>query len=186
MKLLPNTISSQFGCWQIVQKKQTELAKAKKVIVFAFVCDQYLGSIDEVKERLKELKTISPDATIELYLPNRKNVFELHSKESYTIHLLMDAIKDFSPWSEIEVLTSEHFFDITDFKITLYLIWPRYFMVSDNYLHYYVQSRGATVNNKSLLRAPEDSIFSLDLSLHHELHVTPLPKVNNVFTDLLL
>lgn len=185
-RLIPNNISSQFGSWQIVQKKQTELSQARKVIVFGFVCDQYLGPMDELKVRLKELQTISPDASVELYLPIRKNVFELHSKESLTIHLLMDAIKDLLPGRKLKILTSEHFFDITDFKNTfVFDLAADNFIVTDNYLHYYVQSRGATVNNRSLLRAPEDSIFSLDLSLHHELHVTPLPKVRNVFTDLL-
>lgn len=186
VKIVPSNISSQFGCWQIVQKKQIELSQARKVIVFGFVCEQYLGNNDLLKERIKELSTISPDASIELYLPIRKNVFEVHSKESLAIHLLMDAIKEILPGRKVKYLTSEHFFDITDFKNTfVFDLAADNFMVTDNYLHYYVQSRGASVNNNSLRNAPADSIFSLDLSLYHELHVTPLPKAKNVFTDLL-
>jgi hypothetical protein len=185
-RLVPTNINSQFGCWQIVQKKQIELSQARKVIVFGFVSDQYLGNMDDLKERLKELKNISSDAEIELYLPIRKNVFELHGKESLTIHLLMDYIKDILPGRKLKILTSEHFFDITNFKNTyVYDLAADNFIVSDNYLHYYVQSRGATVNNKSLTKAPEGSMFSLDLSLHHELHVCPLKKDKNFFTDLL-
>lgn len=185
-KLVPNNVNSQFSCWQIVQKKQIELSQAKKVIVFGFVCDQYLGSIDELKLKLKELEVVSPDASIELYLPIRRNVFDLHHKESVLIHMLMDAIKDLFPNRKFKILTSENFFEITNFKNTfVFDLAIDNMMVSDNYLHYYVQSRGASVNNNSLTKAPEDSVFSLDLSLHHELHVTPLPKVKNVFTDLL-
>lgn len=185
-RLIPNNISSQFGSWQIVQKKQIELSKAKKVIIFGFVCEQYLGNLDDLKVRLEELKAISPDAQVDLYLPIRKNVFETVSKETVTIHIVMDMIKDLFPGRKMKILTSEHFFDITDFKNTfVFDLALDNFMVTDNYLHYYVQSRGATVNNRTLTKAPENSIFSLDLSLHHEFHVCPLPKDKNVFTDLL-
>jgi len=184
--IIPANISSQFGTWRLVQKKQTELSKARKVIIFAFVSDQYLGTIDQVREKLKELSTISKDATVELYLPIRKNVFETTGKESLIIHHLMDAIKDSIPDRKLKILTSEQFFDITEFKSTyIFDLAADNFIVSDNYLHYYVQSRGATVNNGSLTKAPEDSMFNLDLSLHHEFHVCPLPKKRNIFSDLL-
>jgi hypothetical protein len=184
--IIPPNIASSFGTWRIVQKKQLELSKAKKVIVFAFVSEQYLGTIDDVRKKLSALSTVSSEAAIELYLPIRKNVFDTVQKETLIIHQLMDAIKDILPNRKLKILTSEAFFDITVFKNTyVYDLAMDNAIVTDNYLHYYVQSRGATVNNESLTKAPEDSMFNLDISLHHEFHVCPLPKTKNIFTDLL-
>ena len=184
--LIPTNIQQQFGCWRIVQKKQTTLEKARKVIIFAFVSEQYLGDVTEIHHRIQDLKKIDKDASIELYLPLRKNVFDTINKETMAIHHLVSALKDVLGDRKLKFLTGDNFFDITDFKNTyVYDLALDNFIVSDNYLHYYVQSRGATVNNGSLTEAPADSIFSLDLSIHHELHVTPLPKVANIFTDLL-
>lgn len=184
--LVPPNITQYFGVWKRVQKKQTTLTDAKNVILFGFICDQYVGSMDELRERLKFLQTIRKDATLSLYLPIRRNVFEINPRESIATHIVLNMIKDLIPDREVKLLSGENFFDITDFKDTyIYDLAYDNFMVSDNYLHYYVQSRGATINNGSLLEAPKDSVFSFDLSLYHEFHVTPLPKVKSLFTDLL-
>jgi hypothetical protein len=184
--IVPSNISSQFGTWNIVQKKQIELSKARKVYIFGFVSDQYLGTIDQIKEKIKLLGEVSKDAEIELYLPVRKNVFDTISKDSVLIHLVMEILREELPGRRFKILTSEHFFDISNFKDSYFFdLAQDRFIVSDNYLHYYVQSRGATVHNQSLTKAPANSMFSLDLSFHHELHICPLPKEKNIFTDLL-
>jgi hypothetical protein len=185
--IVPKTVSDQFACWNIVQRKQLKINDAKKVIVFGFACDQYLGDLDSLYLKLQELKNISPDASVELYFPIRKNVFSQDERETVMIHHLMNQIKDTLPGRKLKILTGDHFFENTNFKDTfIFDLAHDKFMVSDNYLHYYVQSRGASVNNNSLTSAPKDSMFSLDLSIHHELHVTPLPKEHNIFADLIL
>lgn len=185
--MIPPNLASYFATWKIVQKKQTELHKAKKVFIFGFVSEQYLGTLDQIREKVKPLKDISPDAEVSLLLPIRKNVFELKSPETTTIHYLMDAIKDTLPGRKLKILTGDQFFDVTDFKNSyLYDLALDNFIVTDNYLHYYTQARGATVNNNSLKEAPQDSMFSLELSFNHDLHVCPLPKGKNIFADLLM
>ena len=82
------------------------------------------------------------------------------------------------PENELTFLKHNDFFDITDFNQTYFFdLSFDQLVVSDNYLHFYTQSRGATVNNHTLSKPPEDSFFSFDLSLYHELHICPLPKV---------
>lgn len=185
--IVPPNLASYFGTWKIVQKKQIELHKAKKVFVFGFVSEQYLGTLDNFKQKIAPLKDISPEAEVNLILPIRKNVFEVKSLESTTIHNVMDLIKDALPGRKLKILTGEQFFDLTDFKNSYYYdLALDNFIVSDNYTHYYVQSRGATVNNNSLKEAPQDSMFSLELSFNHDLHICPLPKGRNIFTDLLM
>lgn len=183
--LVPSALSDKFGCWHLVQPKQVSLKDAQKVIIFGLLSDEYLGSLDELESRLKLLKEVNKEASVEVYLPLRKNIFELQGKDSVLSQEVVSVLKDLLPGRKIKFLTSEHFFEITNFKNTYVfdLAYDR-FLVSDNYLHYYVQSRGATVNNGSLREAPKDSVFNLDLSVHHQLHITPLPKTNNVFTEL--
>lgn len=183
--LVPPHLAHHFGVWQRVQKKQVSIEQARKVILFGFVSDQYLGDLDNLVERMLPLKSASPNAEISLYLPIRKNVFETNGKESLAIHLVMNSIKDVLPGRKLKILSSENFFDLTDFKDTyLFDLAFDNMYVSDTYVHYFVQSRGATVNNGTLKEAPKDSLFSLDLSLHHELHVCPLPQEKNFFNEL--
>ncbi len=182
---VPPSVAKYFATWQIVQKKQIELSKAKKVIIFGFASDEYLGNFDHFSARIKELATISDDAKVEIYCPIRKDIFGSNKRESMAINQLMDQLKDVMVGRKLSFLRSDHFFEITDFKNTyLFDLKLDNFIVADNYIHYYVQSRGASVNNNSLTSAPKNSIFNLDLSIHHELHVTPLPKVNNLFTEI--
>jgi hypothetical protein len=184
--LVPPNITQHFGIWKRVQNKQTTLKNAKHVIIFGFICDQYVGPMEELRENLKFLHQIHPETTISLYLPIRRNVFEINPRESIATHIVFNMIKDLIPEREVKLLTGENFFDITDFKDT-YIFDLAYdnFMVSDNYLHWYAQSRGATINNKSLITPPKDSLFSFELSLYHEFHVTTFPKVKSLFMDLL-
>jgi hypothetical protein len=184
--IIPQSLYHRFATWEIVQKKQVSLAEAKNVIIFGFVCEENLGDLEGLVHRIKDLENIREDAEISLYLPLRKNIFEVHGKESTAIHTVMSALKDRLPKRKLKILLGEHFFEISNFRGTyLYDLAFDKFYVSDNYLHYYVQSRGATVNNGSLKEAPADSIFCLDLSIHHELHITPLKPGHSLFADLL-
>lgn len=184
--LVPAALSEHFACWQIVQPKKITLEEARKVIIFGLLSEEYLGSLDSLAERLTPLKNLSPETGVEIYLPLRKNIFEYEGKDNVLAHDVISLIKDVLPGRKLKFLTGEHFFEITNFKNNYIfdLAYDR-FLVSDSYLHYYVQSRGATVNSGCLDQAPEDSFFRLDLSVHHELHFTPLPKVPNLFGELI-
>lgn len=184
--LIPDSLAENFGCWHLVQKKQIKLPEAKKVIIFGLISEEYLGEIDKLPERIKVLKDINPAAKIEIWITQRKEVFGKNDRESLLVYQVMSHLKDALPGRDIKFIRGEHFFEITDFKNTfIFDLMLDKFIVSDSYLHYYVQSRGATVNNGSLTEAPKDSIFNLDLSIHHQIHYTPLPKVENIFIDLL-
>jgi hypothetical protein len=185
--LVPPNLASSFACWQIVQPQQIALKDARKVIIWGYICDQYVGDMEDLAVRIKALQDIDADATVELYIPIRRNVFETKDRETITIHQVMDLIKDILPHRKIKILRSEDFFGISDFRNTyIYDLVLDNFIVSDNYLHYFVQSRGGTVNNDCLKKAPTDTIFNLDLSFHHQLHVTPLPTGKNIFMDILM
>jgi hypothetical protein len=102
------------------------------------------------------------------------------------IYHALNHIKDAMPGRNVKFLRAEDFFEITDFKNSFFydLNFDK-MIVADNYLHYYVQSRGASVNNNSRLSPPKESLFCLDLSIFHELHITPIPKVTSIFPELI-
>jgi len=184
--IVPTTLMDRMGCWEIVQKKQISLEEAKKVIIFGLMSEEYLGNLEELPQRLGPLKDIHPDATVELFLPMRKDIFGKNHKDTMAIYHALNHIKDAIPGRKVNFLRPEDFFDITDFKNSFFydLNFDK-MIVADNYLHYYVQSRGASVNNNSRLSPPKESLFCLDLSIFHELHITPISKVTSIFPELI-
>lgn len=184
--IVPTTLMDRMGCWEIVQKKQISLEEAKKVIIFGLMSEEYLGNLEELPQKLGPLKNIHPDATVELFLPMRKDIFGKNHKDNMAIYHALNHIKDAMPGRNVKFLRAEDFFEITDFKNSFFydLNFDK-MIVADNYLHYYVQSRGASVNNNSRLSPPKESLFCLDLSIFHELHITPIPKVTSIFPELI-
>jgi len=184
--IVPTTLMDRMGCWEIVQKKQISLKEAKKVIIFGLMSEEYLGNLEELPQRLGPLKDIHPDATVELFLPMRKDIFGKNHKDTMAIYHALNHIKDAIPGRQVKFLRPEDFFEITDFKNSFFydLNFDK-MIIADNYLHYYVQSRGASVNNNSRLSPPKESLFCLDLSIFHELHITPISKVTSIFPELI-
>ncbi len=188
--IVPPHLSDLFGTWQIVQKKQISLKEAKKVIIFGLISSEYLGELAEdkflekLKLKLDPLRNLPKDAKIQLFLPLRKEIFRGYQRDQVNVYLLMSLLKDILPDRKFEFLDNL-ILEETNFKDNYFFdLEIDKFLVSDNYMHFFMQSRGATVNNNSLLSAPKDSIFSFDLSLYHELHVCPLPTVDNIFSEL--
>ncbi len=188
--LVPPFISDLFATWQIVQKNQIALKDAKKIIIFGLVSNEYLGDLskddflEKIKLKLAPLKEIPLTTKIELFLPLRKEIFKVHQTEQVNVYLLMGLIKDILPgrtfeFTKTQILEEMNFRDHYFFDLGI-----DKFLVSDNYMHYFMQARGATVNNNSLLSPPTGSLFSFDLSLYHEFHVTPLPQVESIFSEL--
>jgi hypothetical protein len=102
------------------------------------------------------------------------------------IHQVVELIKEAIPGHQLRFITGETFFKMTDLKDNfIFDLGLDQLVVSDNYFHYYGLSRGATVNKYINTKVPKDSFFSFDLSLHHELHICPLPKVESIFAELL-
>lgn len=184
--LVPSHLKEYFLTWKIVQKKQLTPETARKVFVFANVSEQYLGDVELLRNRVEALKRIPKSTPVDFYIPLRKNVFELQGKESFLLHNVVSMLKDVLPERKFNFLTGDNFFAVTDFKNNyMFDLAKDNFLVSDNYLHQYVQGRGATVNNSSLTEAPKDSMFSFELSIHHEFHVCPFPDVQSAYPELL-
>ena len=183
--LVPPHLSQFFGSWTIVKKNPIMPSEAKKILIFTFTADQYLGNLDEIPQRLSVLKNLRSDVEIELYIPIRKNIFIEDQRESNTPFVLMNYLHEAFPGKKFKLLTSEQFMGMSDFRGTYLLdLAPDQFYISDSFVHYHVLSKNGSVHGVPT-SAPKDSVFELAVSLHHELHVSPLPKVDSIFTDLL-
>ncbi len=185
--LVPPNLRSYFSCWEMSQPKKIRIEDAKTVVVFGLMCDQYLGSLDKLAVRFEELKKINPEADIELYLTPRKEPLEETGKEVVTHFEVYDIIKNALPNRKINFLKTHEFNAKTHFS-DLYFFDAGLdnFLVTDKYIHYYVASKGGSVNHIPLEK-PKDSVFDLALSFHHNLHVTPFPEdVDSIFVDMLV
>jgi hypothetical protein len=185
--LVPQSIRHYFACREIVQKNQITLSKANKVTLFGLICENSLGSLNSLSEKLSALKDLSQLEEIEVCTPLRRNMFKKVDKESSFTHEALRLINDKLSGKKIKYLTTEEFLDSSHDKNSFLIdLTQENFLTTDSFVHFYVQSRGGTVNNHSLRTPPKNSIFNLDLSFHHELHITPLPQESDVFMDLLL
>lgn len=185
--LIPDNIKNYFATWWTVQKEQTNLKAASKIIVTGIICEHTISNLDTLKLKLQKLKQIDPEASVELYLPIRRDMFYKKYKENVLIHQVMKCLSEILPDKDFKLLTTSNFFEIGNFKNTYVIdLAQDNFLVADNFLHYYVQARGGTVEASSLTSPPRDSFFSFDLSLYHELHITPLNQEKNVFMELLM
>lgn len=183
--LVPPTLRDQFAVWKRVQKNQIKLTQAKKVIIFGFLNEEYLGPIEELSRRLSPLRKIPKSTKVDVCVSIRKHIFESQHRDSLIPFQVISLIKELLPEHELNFVKMNELLETTDF-FESYLFDMAYdqFLVSDSYLHYFTQSRGVTVNNDTLMTSPKDSIFSLDLSLYHELHICPLPQVENKFSEI--
>ena len=184
--MVPPNFQEYFSCWHMVQPKKIPINKAKRVLIFGILAEQYIGSVESVAKKLRPLSALNPDIEIDIYLPQRKEPFEAEGKESVLQHHLIQKIIETIGSRKLNFIMTKDLMEKSVFNGT-HLIDLAYdnFTVSDNYIHYHVASRGGIVDS-FLDKAPEDSIFKLNLSLNHEVHITPFPKnVQSIFTELL-
>lgn len=184
--LLPTNISHLFGSWTLVHKNHITIEQADRVLVFGLVSDEYLGDLEALKVKLDAIKPTSKNSVIDIFLPLRRNVFERENKENVLIHEVIATIKSSLKNKKLNFIRSKDFFETAVLNGT-YLVDLRAdkMIASDSYLDHYFLSKGGSSSNVTQTEAPDDSLFSLELSPHHELHLRPLPQVKSFFPEIL-
>jgi len=183
--LIPQEYLDLFATWEIVQKNPIPLETASKIILYGILNEDNIGNLNTFTHRLQSLKRIKSDAEVSVYLPLKKNFIPQGEEDFLLIHHVMNIIKSTIPNHKINILSTKDFFTKNSFKSTLVLdlAYDQY-LISDNFVHYHVLSKGGSVNLARAKNLPK-SIFSFDLSLYHELHISPLPSVASIFGELL-
>lgn len=184
--IVPPNLCSKFSCWKIIQPKKIKLEKSKKIMISGIPTRHYIEGRNNLIQKLSCLKELKADQPIEIFLPMRQNIFEPNMRENTFIYDTLTTIQELTAAKKIKFITEKEFGERTSFNdTTLIDLTVDNFMVADNYIHYIVATKGGSVSALDT-KAPADSYFKIDLSLSHEVHFMPLPKVNSIFVDLLL
>lgn len=183
--LIPENLRDRFAVWNIVKKKEMNIENIKRILIFAFISDEYLGDLKKNK-KIESLKYLPQGVPVEVLFLNRRNLFEEKNKESFLCLELMNLVRDQLNGRSIKIVKSDDFFKTNDLRGTHFIdLAYDNFLVSDNYVHHFALSLGASMDDH-LEMPPDNSIFSLALSFQHDLHISPLPKNANpeLFSEL--
>jgi hypothetical protein len=182
--LLPANQLQHFMSWKLSHPGRQPISQAKKVIIHGLLCQDYFGSLSDVSSRLQELSLLPPSSEILIYMSLKKNPFTPEVKESVVALEMMSLLKDLLPDRKLTIIDTQSFLNITDFRGTYFLdLKHDHLLSADSHLHHYVITRGGSVNQVPQA-SPADSCFKLALSIHHDLHICPLPQVESKFVDL--
>ncbi len=183
--LVPDLLKPQFLSYSTSQVKKPDIRKAKKVIIFSLLCDQYFGSYEKIKEKLLVLKDLPSDVQIEVCIAQRKNPFHHDDKETFHYIHIPELIRKAVGNREIHWIKMRDLMEKTVLR-DHYLVDLKEgnLLTCDSYLHFWFLSRGGMINT-----LPEwdkkETLFDLDLSFGQKLHVRPLPEVTSQFAELL-
>lgn len=185
--LIPEMLRDRFAIWDIVKQKRPDANNLKKILLFAYISDEYLGDLKKNK-KIESLKHISPEIPVEVLFLNRRNLFEEKNREQFLSLELMNIVKDQLVKNQLTIIKSDDFFKRSDLRGIHFIdLAYDHFLISDNYVHHFALSVGATMDDH-LDRPPKESIFSLALSFQHDLHISPLPELgqnSELFSNLL-
>lgn len=185
VRFVPDHLKSYFSQWSVHRPGAIKLNETKKVLLFGFLCEQYLGHSGQREKKLLELKSLPKDAEVEIFLPIRQNPFGNDTGDNVIPHETLELIRRALPTQKVSYVVSSQVMDRAQFTGTvLFDLSPDPFIITDNYLHYHVASRGGSINGMATEK-PQDAVFSFELSLHHWFNVQPLPSVTSCFPELL-
>ncbi len=183
--ILPPQLKGQFLGYSLAQNSKPEIEKAKKVVIFALLCDQYFHSYAEIEKKLSILKKIPKDVKIEVCFTLRKSPLNIEDKENLHYLKIPDLIRKFTGNHEITWIRLKDLMEKTMLKDTYLLdLIHDFTLTSDSFLHYFFLNKGGMVNSLPVV-SKHKSLFDIDLSFHHKLQVNPLPEVSSGFVDLL-
>ncbi len=183
--LVPDVLREQFLTYTISQNQKPDIRKANTVTIFGLMCEQYFGNYDKIAEKLAVLKDLAPDAEIRICLAPRKNPLDPGDKETLHYIHVPELVRKSVGEREIKWMKTRDLMDNSIYRDHYLLdLLDGNFLTCDSYFHFWFLSRGGMVNS-----IPEwdkkETLFDLDISFHHKLHVRPLPEVKSQFGELL-
>ncbi|MFL5783359.1 MAG: hypothetical protein ACJ76H_02040 [Bacteriovoracaceae bacterium] len=183
--LVPKILRPQFLCYSTGQVKRPDLKKAKKVSVFALMCDQYFGNYETVEKKLEMIKELPADAGIQVCMSLRKNPLLPEEKENLHYIHLPEMVRKAAGKREIQWVRLRDFMDQSSFKDHVLLdLLEGQKLTCDSFLHYKFLQRGGTVMGLPVWQQ-QQSLFELDICFNQKLQVHSLPDVADRFAEIL-
>lgn len=182
--LVPANLKDQFSCWRISKKNQ-EISKAKKVLIFGILSQQALPSPEVLVKKLSALKDMSPTCEIEVHLPFRKAPLGNQWKESQAAYEIISMIKDMLPGRKLNFIMMRDIMERHQWRDIYCLnVISDKLLLTDSFLDHFISQRGGSVSTWSQ-HNQKNTVFDLDLSLNHKIEYFPLPEVPSLFADLI-
>lgn len=183
-RLLPPSLKSSFSCWTVVQPKKITPQQAKRVLLLGILNDVVLD-LKEVEKILKELGEISKDIELEIFIPHRRNPYSIPWNESNIIQELVELIKKLYPENKLKFLKVKDILDSSNWSGTYVVdLFHDSTYLSDSYVNHAIAARGGTISTFAS-EGQSNSLFEMDLSLHHKIQYFPLPEAESIFADLI-
>lgn len=184
--IVPPQLKSQFLSYSLSQNRAPDIRKAKTVVIFALLCDQYFSSFEEIEKKLAGLRDLPPDATIEVCISLRRSPLLTDEKENLYYVQIPELIRKYTGNREIKWLRMRDLMEKTALNdVYLLDLLHGFTLTCDSYLHFFFLNKGGMVNILPVTPKKE-SLFEIDLSFGQKLHVNHLPETSkNGFVDLL-
>ena len=184
-QIVPESIKDSFAVWNIVHSKTIQVTQAKRILILGIMNEQTLPSIEEIKKELGQLKAISQNIEIDIYLPVRSHPFGLAWKESFMGYQIIETLKEILPKNKFNYLSHPELMEKTSCYGTYCLdLMTRKNVIADSFLNHLLSSRGATISSFDTADI-KNNFFEIDLSLGHKIQFSPLPVVESVFPEMI-
>lgn len=175
--LIPPHLSHFFIGYDFSQKKRV---KTNHKFIFAYVTEEYLGGdIDGVFSKLQ----LSPQDELTFFIPFESNLEKISYNNIFAQKFL------FSLSKKLEGLNINHinvndFLNTSDFSSYEFIdLSDDHYLVFDNFVKFLMASRGC----QSVYESKKDnSLFSLDMSMFHQMDLYEIKPSHDLFSELLL
>lgn len=182
--LVPANLRAHFSAWNIVHSNSFRPQEASRILIGGVINDTTLNLV-QLKQKLNSLGVIRPQTQIDIYLPQRQNLFGMPWTESNLAPRAFEIIKDHFPENKIHFIKTKELIDSAGFSSTYFLdLFSDSPIVKDSYLNHFVVARGGSTSGFKSVNI-SDCFFEIDLSFHHKIQYFPLPEVTSIFPELI-
>lgn len=183
--LVPDNLREKFFSSSSSQVRQPDIRKAKTVIVFGLLCDQYFGSYEKIAEKLSVLKDLPGDVKLEVCISQRRNPLSVEERENMHYINVPELIRKIVGNREIKWLLMRELMDKTVLRDS-YLIdlMDGDLITCDSYLHFWFLARGGSIHQYKVWNK-KPSLLEIDVNLNQKLEIRKLPDLKANIADLI-
>lgn len=176
-KLIPTHLSPYFIGYDFSQK---ESPKGREKFIFSYLTEEYLGS--DIDLTLNKLD-ISDNDRVTLFLPQETNLEKISYNNIFAEKFLFKLSLKLRN-TDVRHINTHDFLNTTDFsQYELIDLALDQYLVSDNFIHFLMSSRGC---RNVFKMCTEKAIYSLDMSMYHQMNLYEITPDNDLFSELLL
>ena len=122
---------------------------------------------------------------MELFLPIKRNPFELIWKESYIGYEIVEMIKTILPNKKLKFLTHRDLLEGSSWQDTYCIdLLTNKLILTDSFLNHFIAARGGTISTFGGNEI-KDHFFEIDLNFNYKIQFAPLPEAESIFAEMM-